>query len=81
MKTGDHKHMDPRPVETKRLMILETTSVPTKPRTVHELIASLRPLPHIAFKIPPLKVIGKLRSFEHDLLLLIWSPAINTLEH
>lgn len=39
METADHKNIDLRSVETRRLMMLECfTLMPTKPRIVHELV-------------------------------------------
>ena len=39
METADHKNIDLRSVETRRLMMLEYFNLmPTKPRIVHELV-------------------------------------------
>lgn len=39
METADHKNIDLRSVETRRLMMLECfTLMPTKLRIVHELV-------------------------------------------
>ena len=58
----DHKNIDPRPVETKRLMKLDanqwnSTLMPTNLRTVR-WSQTLGPLLHAAFKIPSEKTQG-----------------------
>ena len=67
MKTAGCKHIDPRPVKTKRWMMPETS---TECQPIH---VSHGPLPHAAFKNPSLKGIRNLRSFENGLpVLLAW---------
>lgn len=76
----DHKNIDPRPVETKRLMKLDAnqwnpTLMPTNPRIVH-WSHTLGPLLLLLLK-SLLKRPREFGSFDHELPVLAWCPTIN----
>ena len=77
---ADHKHVDPRLVGTRRLMMLTSNITPsdlttTNSKDVYKLImhpTNFKPN-NVAFTNPSLKAIRGFRSFEHALpILLAW---------
>ena len=82
--TADHKHIEPRQVGIRKLMIEIPEISPCHLAINHsENFAQADhtphdPLPHTVFKNPSLKAIGEFGSSEHKVhVLLAWHPAIN----